>query len=111
MKEDNSSNIINLHILGLDLRIKSDEEGKVKDVGKYLINEIERIRERSPALNRIDLSIMAAFKITNDLFSTREELDKMRSIVEGRSASLASKIEDQLKEMEKATPPEKAGDS
>lgn len=103
MTEGRSSNIINLHILGLDLRVKSDEQDKVRDVGQYLISEIERIRERSPALNRIDLSIMAAFKITNDLFSVREELDKLRNVVEGQSASLSSKIEDQLKSLDKTT--------
>ncbi|MFH1138709.1 MAG: cell division protein ZapA [Pseudomonadota bacterium] len=90
--------LVRVKILGAEYRIRSDNEETVHQIADYLNEEVEKIKANSPVLNRIDLTIMAAFKAASDLFQVREELSRLRARVESDSAALAAKIEENLAE-------------
>ena len=93
---ETKSGLVKVKIFGAEYRIRSDNEEVVHQIADYLNEEVEKIKANSPVLNRIDLTVMAAFKAASDLFQVREELAKLRARVEADSAALAARIEQKL---------------
>ncbi len=88
-----SERVVKVRILDHEYQIRSDDDAKVRQIAEYLNRQIEHISQHTPVLNRIDLSVMAAFKAATDFFQAREDLEELRRKVESQAAELARKIE------------------
>ncbi len=64
---------IAVRILGHEYRIKSDsDEAQVERVARYVDDTMTRIRERTKTVDSLDLAILAALNLANDLLARRE---------------------------------------
>ena len=96
MPEAREKKTVKVSILGQNYSIKSVEEEKVRQVADFLNDQIEAIKQGSPVLNRIDLSVMTAFKLASDLVQAQEELDRLKMEIETKAANLTMLIENRL---------------
>ena len=96
MKSLGSETPVKVKILDHEYSIVSDDAEKVLHIAAYLNEQIERITAESPVLNRIDLSVMAAFQAATDLFQAREDLGCLREKVEEEAEALAARIDENL---------------
>ena len=65
---------IAVRILGHEYRIKSDaEEESVQRVARYVDETMVRIRERTKTVDSLDLAVLAALNLANDLLARRDE--------------------------------------
>ena len=88
--------LVKIRILDREYSILSAEKEKVLRVAEYLNGQIDRIKAASPVLNRIDISVQAAFKAASDYFEVQEELERLKADVETKASRLASRIENNL---------------
>ena len=91
------STLVKVKIFGQEYHIRSNEEDKVRQIASYLNDQFESMKKDPSALNRLDVAVMVAFKATNDLFSTQEELTRLKARIEKTSSALSVKIDSQLK--------------
>jgi cell division protein ZapA len=64
---------IAVRILGHEYRIKSEsDEAQVERVARYVDETMTRIRERTKTVDSLDLAILAALNLANDLLARRE---------------------------------------
>ena len=96
MTSVSSERVVKVKILDHEYQIRSDDEARVRHIADYLNRQIDNIKQTSPVLNRIDLSVMAAFKAASDYYQAREDLEKMRRQVESRAEAMAAMIESNL---------------
>jgi cell division protein ZapA len=74
---------IAVRILGHEYRIKSDaDEAAVQRIATYVNETMDRIRERTRTVDSLDLAVLAALNLANDLLACRKE-------AEGASGNLA----------------------
>lgn len=65
---------IAVRILGHEYRIKSEaDEEQVARVARYVDETMVRIRERTKTVDSLDLAVLAALNLANDLLAGREE--------------------------------------
>jgi len=65
---------IAVRILGHEYRIKSEaDEEQVERVARYVDETMTRIRERTKTVDSLDLAVLAALNLANDLLAHREE--------------------------------------
>jgi cell division protein ZapA len=66
---------IAVRILGHEYRIKSEaDEEQVERVARYVDETMTRIRERTKTVDSLDLAVLAALNLANDLLAQREEM-------------------------------------
>lgn len=66
---------IAVRILGHEYRIKSEaDEEQVERVARYVDETMTRIRERTKTVDSLDLAVLAALNLANDLLAHREEM-------------------------------------
>lgn len=64
---------IPVRILGHEYRIKSEgDDAHVERVARYVDETMNRIRERTRTIDTLDLAVLAALNLANDLLSRRE---------------------------------------
>ena len=98
MTKPDENGLVQVMILDKEYSIRSGEEEKVRRIADYLNEQIDRIRSRSPVLNKVDLSVMAAFQAASDYFRVRDKMDDFQRAVESRSSAIATKISNSLGE-------------
>jgi cell division protein ZapA len=65
---------IAVRILGHEYRVKSEaDEAQVERVARYVDETMERIRERTKTVDSLDLAVLAALNLANDLLAGREQ--------------------------------------
>lgn len=66
---------IAVRILGHEYRIKSEaDEEHVARVARYVDETMTRIRERTKTVDSLDLAVLAALNLANDLLAQREDM-------------------------------------
>jgi len=66
---------IAVRILGHEYRIKSEaDEEQVERVARYVDETMTRIRERTKTVDSLDLAVLAALNLANDLLAHRGEM-------------------------------------
>ncbi len=64
---------IPVRILGHEYRIKSEgDDAHVERVARYVDETMVRIRERTRTIDTLDLAVLAALNLANDLLAKRE---------------------------------------
>ena len=67
---------IAVRILGHEYRIKSDaDEESVQRVARYVDETMVRIRERTKTVDSLDLAVLAALNLANDLLARQGETE------------------------------------
>jgi cell division protein ZapA (FtsZ GTPase activity inhibitor) len=94
---ENNDKVVRVNILGQTYSIRSDDEEQVRRIAAYLNERFNRLKESSPALNRMDMAVMVAFKTADDLMAAQDQLDRLGRRVESQVDDLAARIEDGLR--------------
>jgi len=67
---------IAVRILGHEYRIKSDaDEESVQRVARYVDETMVRIRERTKTVDSLDLAVLAALNLANDLLARQGQTE------------------------------------
>ena len=96
MSHGDRDNLVVIRILDHVYSIRSDEEDRIRHIADYINQHIERIKSDTPASNRIDLCVMAAFSAASELFDVRDELERLKKKVELESEALSERISNRL---------------
>ena len=87
---------IDVEISGQKYIIKSDaEEEYIYEIADYLNKKIEEVSLTTKTVDTLNLVILAALNIVNDLFRTRNEQGELKHWVESKSRRMISIIENQ----------------
>ena len=87
---------IDVEISGQKYIIKSDaEEEYIHEIADYLNRKIEEVSLTTKTVDTLNLVILAALNIVNDLFRTRSEQGELKQWVESKSRRMISFIENQ----------------
>lgn len=91
---------ISVRILGHEYRIRSEsDERSVQRVAAFVDETMAKIRERTQTVDSLDLAVLAALNLANDLLALRESrsaagesLDgaRLRALIERVEAATAS---------------------
>ena len=96
---------IAVRILGHEYRIKSEaDEEQVERVARYVDETMTRIRERTKTVDSLDLAVLAALNLANDLLAHREgtgaspagpavEPDRIRALIALAESALEDSAE------------------
>jgi cell division protein ZapA len=95
---------IAVRILGHEYRIKSDaDEASVQRVARYVDETMLKIQERTKTVDSLDLAVLAALNLANDLLARREEdpgaagsgLDarRLRALIDLAEAAVEEKVD------------------
>lgn len=93
MSDNRSESLVKVRILDKDYSIRSEDDDKVRHIADYINKVINEIEENSPVLDRIDLPIIAAFKIASEYFSLIEDYENLKKEYESELSDLEAKIE------------------
>lgn len=96
MDEDRRYKLVKVELFGQEFKVRSDEERQVHSIAEYLNKTFADLKTNSPALNRMDLLIMTAFKVAGDYYRCREELFVLKDRVDRKASELASRIDNDL---------------
>jgi cell division protein ZapA (FtsZ GTPase activity inhibitor) len=68
-----SKNSVAVRIAGHEYRIKSDEdEAHLQEVARYVDDTIDRIRQRTGAVDSLEVALLATLNLARDLMEARE---------------------------------------
>jgi len=91
---------ISVRILGHEYRIRSEaDERAVQRVAAFVDETMAKIRERTQTVDTLDLAVLAALNLANDLLALREsrpapgeslEAGRLRALIERVEAAAAS---------------------
>jgi len=95
---------IAVRILGHEYRIKSDaDEESVQRVARYVDETMVRIRERTKTVDSLDLAVLAALNLANDLLAHRNgteapagaglDATRLRALIDLAESALAEPVE------------------
>ena len=87
-----------ISILGQKFRVRSDQGDEyVENVAKYVDDKVKEIaNERSGA--SLQMVLLAAMNIADDLFRSRMDMDKKIKIVEEKVSNMIELIDDKIEE-------------
>ncbi len=85
---------IPVRILGHEYRIRTDaDEAQIARVARTVDETMAKIRERTGTVDSLDLAILTALNLANDLLARREEREPGAEIVPERIAALTALAE------------------
>jgi cell division protein ZapA (FtsZ GTPase activity inhibitor) len=93
---ETDAKLVKVRVIGREYRIRSTSEEAVYEIASYLNDLFEHLKETSPALNQIDLTVMAAFKVASELFKTQDDLKHLKDRVEREVDYLSASIDRNL---------------
>jgi cell division protein ZapA (FtsZ GTPase activity inhibitor) len=83
-----------VHILGKEYRVRTDAEpATVRQAAELVAQMMERVRGRSGRADTLDVILLAALNLANDLIALREEQAGARPSDPGRVAELVALLE------------------
>jgi len=87
-------NRVEVEILGNRYNLKTESApDHVHKIANYLNRQIEGVSKGVSTVSAIDLSILAALNITDELFKLREDIDSKYRSLYGRTSELVQHIE------------------
>ena len=88
---------ISIEILGHQYSIRTDgDENYVQRIADYVNSKSKEVMETTKTVTTLDVVIMAAFNLTDELFQERAAKEAVCRSVEEESRRLAHAIESQL---------------
>jgi cell division protein ZapA (FtsZ GTPase activity inhibitor) len=83
-----------VHILGKEYRVRTDAEPEtVRRAAELVAQMMERVRGRSGRSDTLDVMLLAALNLANDVIALREEQSAARPADPGRLADLLALLE------------------
>ncbi|MFQ6616186.1 MAG: cell division protein ZapA [Fidelibacterota bacterium] len=94
--EDQRENLVRVTIFGQEYTVKAKANvDYIADVAKHVDREMRKVEEGLPSSqSAMRIAILAAMSITDELFSSRRESDRILDQVEHKTASLVEAIEE-----------------
>ena len=94
MSGKDDSSLVRVTIFGEEYQIRTDP-GKEYTLGcaKYVDDAIQEAHVRGHIAEPHRAAILAALKITDELFKSREDVDKLSEVVQLRVSELAKQLE------------------
>lgn len=94
--------LVSVRMFEKEYQIRSDKPDLVKVLARQIDKNAKKIREENPSLGpgQFAWPVQVAFSLCLDHYKTKKELRELRNAIENKSVDLASKIEDQLREIE-----------
>jgi len=94
--EDNCQEVT-ITVLDTEYRLKTDlSKEYLSDLSKYVEREMREIRDSSPDLFTGKVAVLAALRLTEELFNERKELDRLKEQVVNSLESTRSVLERML---------------
>lgn len=96
--EEERENLVRVTIFGQEYTVKARADvDYIADVAKHVDREMRNVEEGlSSTQSATRIAILAAMSITDELFSTRRENDRILDQVEHKTASLVEAIDEAL---------------
>lgn len=96
--------LVEIKVLGQTFTVKSDaEENHIREVARYVNEKIEEILAKTRTVSSLNVAILAALNIADDLLKEKERRKSMLDAIEAQSRELVERIEMKIggKEAEK----------
>lgn len=88
------SNVFDINVLGYKLTISTDKEEKyVKELSSHLNKKLSEIKRGNSSIATMDLLILTALSLVDELIVMRDDVAKARGGVEKLSRILDEKID------------------
>lgn len=89
--------LVEVTIANSQYTIKTDaDEAYIQTIAKYLNSKIEEIQKKTKSVSTLNVIILSALNIADDLFRERNKERKYLKEIEGRSKKLIDIIERQI---------------
>lgn len=90
-------NVVSVRIGGEEYAIRSPAPAEyTRELAAYIDGAIRGVMAQGPMVQAHKAAILAALTVTDELFQTRAELDRLRQEVAARSLRLAAEVERRL---------------
>jgi cell division protein ZapA len=91
MEKENS---VEIKVLGQTYTVKTDaEESHIQDVVRYVNEKIDEILKKTRTVSSLNVAVLAALNIADDLLKEREKRRALLQEVEVKSRDLVEKID------------------
>ncbi len=93
---------VEIKVFGQTFSVKSDaDEEHIRAVADYVNKKMEEILKKTKSVSTLNIAILTALNIADDLLKEREERISIIKEIETKSKDLAEKIEKKIEEREK----------
>ena len=99
-------NLVEIKVLGKTFTVKTDaEEAHIQEVARYVNDKIDEILKKTRTVSSLNVAILTALNIADDLMKEREKRVALLKEVGMRSRDLVEKIDMKIggKEAEKVS--------
>ena len=99
-------NLVEIKVLGKTFTVKTDaEEAHIQEVARYVNDKIDEILKKTRTVSSLNVAILTALNIADDLMKEREKRMALLKEVGMRSRDLVEKIDMKIggKEAEKVS--------
>ncbi len=98
--------LVEIKVFGQTYTVKTDaEEDYIQKVANYVNEKIDEVRKRTKSVSTLNVAILTALNIADDLLKEREKRFNLLREIEGKSKGLVEEIDVKIGGMEiKKTP-------
>jgi cell division protein ZapA len=95
--EINLARLVEVTICNAQYTIKTDaDEAYIQSIARYVNNKVEEIQNKTRSVSTMNVIILAALNIADDLFREKDKSHKQMKEIENRSRNLGDMIEKQI---------------
>jgi len=93
-KEIEKERLIEIKVFGQTYTVKTDaDEGHIQEVARYVNEKMEEILKKTRSVSTLNVAILTALNIADDLLKEREHRKTLLKEVEVKSQNLVEKID------------------